>query len=64
MMWIDSGIGIAADELIDKGEINPMIMVFPYTKDANLKEISKDLEDGKVDERNIRGCNLLIHIKK
>lgn len=28
-------------------------MVFPYTKDATMKEISKDLEDGKVDERNI-----------
>jgi enterochelin esterase-like enzyme len=52
-MWINHGIDVAANELIDTGEIQPMIMVFPYTKDATLIEITKDLEDGKVDERNI-----------
>jgi enterochelin esterase-like enzyme len=50
--WINNGIDAAADELIDAGEIEPIIMVFPYTKDASLKEIEKDLEDGIVDERN------------
>ncbi|MDF2908374.1 MAG: hypothetical protein K0R34_3695 [Herbinix sp.] len=50
--WINNGIDAAADELIDAGEIEPLIMVFPYTKDASLKEIEKDLEDGIVDERN------------
>ncbi len=50
-MWINNGINIAADELIEAGEIEPIIMVFPYTKDATLKEIEKDLEDGIVDER-------------
>ncbi|MBH1940260.1 esterase family protein [Mobilitalea sibirica] len=53
-MWIDNGVAEVADELINKGEIEPMIMVFPYTKDATLKEITKDFEDdGKFDERNI-----------
>lgn len=53
-MWINNGIADAADELIDKGEIEPMIMVFPYVKDASLKEIEADLEDdGKLDERNV-----------
>lgn len=50
--WINNGIDAAADELIDTGEIEPIVMVFPYTKDASLKEIEKDLEDGIVDERN------------
>jgi enterochelin esterase-like enzyme len=50
--WINNSVAVAADELIDTGEIKPFIMVFPYTKDASLKEIEKDLEDGIVDERN------------
>lgn len=50
--WINNGIDAAADELTEAGEIEPIIMVFPYTKDASLKEIEKDLEDGIVDERN------------
>jgi enterochelin esterase-like enzyme len=50
--WINNGIDTAADELIDAGEIEPIVMVFPYTKDSSLKEIEKDLEDGIVDERN------------
>lgn len=53
-MWINNGIADAADALIDKGEIEPLIMVFPYVKDASLKEIEADLEDdGKLDERNV-----------
>ena len=52
-MWINNGIDIVADQLIENNEIQPMIMVFPYTKDATAKEIIKDLEDGKVEERNI-----------
>ncbi len=53
-MWIDKGIAGTADELIDNGGIEPVIMVFPYTRDATLKEISKDVEDdGKLDERNM-----------
>lgn len=53
-MWIDNGIAEAADELIDSGEIEPLIMVFPFVKDASLKEIEADLkDDGKLDERNI-----------
>lgn len=53
-MWLDNGgIGKAADELAENEEIEPIIMVFPYTKDATLKEIAKDLEDGKIDERNM-----------
>lgn len=53
-MWVDNGIVTAADELIESGEIEPIIMVFPYVKDATLKEIQKDLEDdGKFDECKI-----------
>lgn len=52
-MWIDNGIVEAADELIDNEEIEPLIMIFPYTKDTTIKEITKDLEDGKIDERNM-----------
>lgn len=52
-MWINHGIAEAADELIEAGELRPIIMVFPYTKDADIKEIQKDLEDGRIDERNI-----------
>lgn len=54
-MWINQvGVAAASDELIDDGVIRPMIMVFPYTKDATIKEINKDLEDdGKFGERNM-----------
>lgn len=54
-MWIDeNGAAKAADELIANGEIEPIIMVFPYIKDATLQEIQKDKEDdGKFGERNI-----------
>lgn len=53
-MWINNGIAEAADELIDSGEIDPLIMVFPFVKDATLREIEADLkDDGKLDERNV-----------
>ncbi len=54
-MWIDkAGAAKAADELIDNGEIEPLVMVFPYIKDATLQEIQKDkADDGKFGERNI-----------
>ncbi len=54
-MWLNQvGIGEASDKFIESGEIKPMIMVFPYTKDATLKEINKDMEDdGKLGERNM-----------
>ena len=53
-MWLDEGIGNTADKMIDNGEIEPIIMVFPYVKDATVKEIMADMEDdGKFDERNI-----------
>jgi enterochelin esterase-like enzyme len=53
-MWINNGIAEAADELIDSGEIDPLIMVFPFVKEASLKEIEADLkDDGKLDERNV-----------
>ncbi|SDN76505.1 alpha/beta hydrolase [Acetanaerobacterium elongatum] len=54
-MWIDeAGAAKGADELIDNGEIEPLIMVFPYIKDATLQEIQKDkADDGKFSERNI-----------
>lgn len=54
-MWIDNGgVVEAADDLIDKGEIEPIIMVFPLTKTTTIKEINKDLEDdGKLGETNM-----------
>ena len=52
-MWVNSGITEAADKLIETGLLQPIIMVFPYTKDATFKEISEDMEDGYIDERNI-----------
>ena len=53
-MWIQAGITESADELIDLGTISPLIMVFPYTRDATAQELKKDFEDdGKFDERNI-----------
>lgn len=51
-MWLDYGIGEIADELATNGEIDPLIMVFPYVKDASLNEIEEDLKDGRIDERN------------
>jgi|GEM_PF-299163 len=52
-MWIrDVDMDKVADEMIEAGEIQPIIMVFPFTRDATLKEIEEDLrDDGKLDER-------------
>jgi enterochelin esterase-like enzyme len=52
-MWIDNGVAKDADELIANGEIEPLIMVFPFARDATIQEITKDAEDGKIDERNM-----------
>lgn len=52
--WVDNGVAEAADELIDNGEIEPIIMVFPRARDATLKEIEQDIaEDGKLGEANM-----------
>ena len=53
-MWINAGITRTADKLISENQITPLIMVFPYTKEADAKEIRADWEeDGKFGERNI-----------
>ncbi len=53
-MWVDNGVAEAADELIDSGEIEPIIMVFPRARDATLKEIEQDIaEDGKLGEASM-----------
>lgn len=53
-MWPNSGIIETADRLIENGEIEPLIMVFPYVRDATYKEITEDIKaDGKIDERKI-----------
>ena len=45
-MWLDAGIGDAADEMIKRGELRPMIMVFPLTRYDSAKAIQEDLKDG------------------
>ncbi len=53
-MWVDNGIAEIADQLIDSGEIEPLIMVFPRARDATLKEIQDDLaKDGMLGEANM-----------
>ncbi|MBN2535821.1 MAG: hypothetical protein JXB88_23275 [Spirochaetales bacterium] len=53
-MWINAGITESADKLIESTTIDPIIMVFPYTRYATSKEIKQDFEDdGKFDERNM-----------
>ena len=53
-MWTDVGLTQVADELIESGEIQPMIMVFPFVKDDALKEFNKQIEAyGKLVERYI-----------
>ncbi|MBN1697130.1 MAG: hypothetical protein JW881_06430, partial [Spirochaetales bacterium] len=53
-MWINAGMTESADILIESNTINPIIMVFPFTRDATAKEIKQDFEDdGKFDERNM-----------
>lgn len=53
-MWVKNEFTKEADELIEAGEIEPLIMVFPFVKDASFKEITADFEDdGKFEERNI-----------
>jgi len=53
-MWINAGMTESADKLIASNTINPIIMVFPFTRYATAKEIRQDFEeDGKFDETNM-----------
>ena len=53
-MWIQAGLTKSADELIAQGEIPPLILVFPYTQNTTMKELSEDMrDDGKLGERNM-----------
>ena len=52
-MWIDAGIGEAADDLMGRGVIDPMIMVFPLTRYDSVRIIQADMADGKRDESRI-----------
>jgi enterochelin esterase-like enzyme len=53
-MWIDAGLAACADELIAAGRIEPLIIVFPYTRDSTLEELEWQLkEEGTLGERNI-----------
>jgi enterochelin esterase-like enzyme len=45
--WLDFGkVGERADALTVSGELQPMIMVFPYTRYDDAKTIVADMEDG------------------
>ncbi len=49
-MWLQTaGVGRTADEMIERGEIRPLIMVFPLTRYDPAKAIREDLKDGKRD---------------
>lgn len=53
-MWIHAGIVQSADRLIGSGAIRPLVMVFPYVRDATIKEIQADFaDDGKFGERAV-----------
>lgn len=46
-MWLmDPKIGDMADELIIRGDIRPLIMVFPQVRYDSVKEIQTDMHDG------------------
>jgi len=46
-MWLmDAKIGDKADELIQSGEIRPLIMVFPLARFDSAKVIQADMQDG------------------
>lgn len=62
-MWLEqAGIGKVADALIDRGVIEPLIMVFPFTKYDSAKTIQEDMKDGKRGESQMEQflCNALI----
>ena len=49
-MWLDTAlVGRTADEMIERGEIEPLIMVFPLTRYDSAKVIQEDMKDGKRD---------------
>ena len=50
-MWLDQAhIGQTADTLMDRGEIDPMIMVFPFVRYDSAQIITEDMKDGKRSE--------------
>jgi enterochelin esterase-like enzyme len=55
MMWIDTvGAAKTADEMINKGIIKPLIMVFPFTRNDSLKEVQSNLrKNGEFGEHNM-----------
>ncbi len=62
-MWLErAGIGAVADALIESGDIQPLIMVFPLTKYDSAKAIQEDMKDGKRGESQMELflCNELI----
>ncbi len=47
-MWLtEAGVGKVADELIQSGNLAPMILVFPLSRYDSAKVIQKDMADGK-----------------
>ena len=49
-MWLQTaGVGKTADQMIKRGEIRPLIMVFPLTRYDSAKVIREDMMDGKRD---------------
>lgn len=44
--WIEIGAGDRADALIQAGDLDPMIMVFPLTRYDDAKTIEADMADG------------------
>ena len=48
IMWLDEAhIGQTADELIERGDIRPMMMVFPFVRYDSAQIIMEDMQDGK-----------------
>ncbi len=45
-MWLDAGVGEAADGLTGRCALQAMIMVFPLTRYDSAKAIQEDLKDG------------------
>ena len=51
LMWLQTaGIGETADELIQRGNIQPLIMVFPFVRYDSSITIQEDMKDGLRDE--------------
>lgn len=49
-MWLKTaGVGSVADEMMMRGKLAPLIMVFPLTRYDSAKVIQEDMKDGKRD---------------